>query len=298
MKNRIRATWIAIVLLGGGLSSYGQTLSAEIPLWDTPPVESNGLTGPETEVGPKKFTTNVHFPTLRIYRANPACNTGATVLILPGGGYEALAMRQEGDPFASWLAEQGITGIVLKYRMPNGHPRIPLEDAKQGMRRIQEYAASWQIDTSRIGVMGFSAGGHLASTLLVRYEADCRPAFGVLFYPVISFDDRWVHRGSARNLLGADTTQTMKTYYSNELHITPQTPPTLLLLSNNDGTVLPHNSILFYEALRKNHVPTALYIFPSGGHGWGFRDTFAYHELMKTLVLEWIRPFTEPLKQK
>ena len=197
-------------------------------------------------------------------------------------------MRQEGDPFAAWLAGQGITGVVLKYRMPNGHHRIPLEDAKQGMRLIREHAREWQIDTARIGVMGFSAGGHLAATLLTRYEATSRPAFGILFYPVISFDDRWAHRGSVQNLLGADSTETMKTYYSNELQVTPQTPPTLLLLSNNDGTVKPRNSIMFYEALRENRVLTALYIFPSGGHGWGFRDTFAYHEIMKTLILQWI----------
>ena len=178
--------------------------------------------------------------------------------------------------------------MVLKYRMPNGHHRIPLEDAKQGMRLIREHAREWQIDTARIGVMGFSAGGHLAATLLTRYEATSRPAFGILFYPVISFDDRWAHRGSVQNLLGADSTETMKTYYSNELQVTPQTPPTLLLLSNNDGTVKPRNSIMFYEALRENRVLTALYIFPSGGHGWGFRDTFAYHEIMKTLILQWI----------
>ena len=172
--------------------------------------------------------------------------------------------------------------------MPNGHHCIPLEDAKQGMRLIREHAREWQIDTARIGVMGFSAGGHLAATLLTRYEATSRPAFGILFYPVISFDDRWAHRGSVQNLLGADSTETMKTYYSNELQVTPQTPPTLLLLSNNDGTVKPRNSIMFYEALRENRVLTALYIFPSGGHGWGFRDTFAYHEIMKTLILQWI----------
>lgn len=153
------------------------------------------------------------------------------------------------------------------------------------MRLIREHAREWQIDTARIGVMGFSAGGHLAATLLTRYEATSRPAFGILFYPVISFDDRWAHRGSVQNLLGADSTETMKTYYSNELQVTPQTPPTLLLLSNNDGTVKPRNSIMFYEALRENRVLTALYIFPSGGHGWGFRDTFAYHEIMKTLIL-------------
>ena len=210
------------------------------------------------------------------------------VLIAPGGGYSFLAINHEGKEIAQWLAGNGITGVVLKYRIPNGHHAIPLADAQQGMRLIRENSAKWKIDPNSVGVMGSSAGGHLAATLLTRYEATSRPAFGILFYPVISFDDRWAHRGSVQNLLGADSTETMKTYYSNELQVTPQTPPTLLLLSNNDGTVKPRNSIMFYEALRENRVLTALYIFPSGGHGWGFRDTFAYHEIMKTLILQWI----------
>ena len=195
MKNSIRTAVIICFAFLGALPLRGQELSLEIPLWATPPTENNGLTGPETKVGSKGFTANVSYPVLKVYRADAARNTGTAVLIAPGGGYGALAMRQEGDPFAAWLAGQGITGVVLKYRMPNGHHRIPLEDAKQGMRLIREHAREWQIDTARIGVMGFSAGGHLAATLLTRYEATSRPAFGILFYPVISFDDRWALRG-------------------------------------------------------------------------------------------------------
>lgn len=195
MKNSIRTAVIICFAFLGALPLRGQELSLEIPLWATPPTENNGLTGPETKVGSKGFTANVSYPVLKVYRADAARNTGTAVLIAPGGGYGALAMRQEGDPFAAWLAGQGITGVVLKYRMPNGHHRIPLEDAKQGMRLIREHAREWQIDTARIGVMGFSAGGHLAATLLTRYEATSRPAFGILFYPVISFDDRWAPPG-------------------------------------------------------------------------------------------------------
>lgn len=288
MKQCLKTAAFVCAVLLGFLPLHGQEAPLEIPLWSHGPAESNGLSGPETTVGSRKFKANVSVPTLTLYPARPDRNTGISVLIAPGGGYGALALQLEGDPFARWLAENGITGIVLKYRMPNGHHRIPLEDAKQAMRLIREHAGAWQIDTARIGVMGFSAGGHLASTLLNRYEADSRPAFGVLFYPVISFDDRWTHRGSVLNLLGADTTAAMKAYYSNERQVTPRTPPTLLLLSNNDGTAKPKNSLLFYEALRENHVPTALYLFPSGGHGWGFRENFPYHEIMKTLVLDWI----------
>lgn len=155
MKNSIRTAVIICFAFLGALPLRGQELSLEIPLWATPPTENNGLTGPETKVGSKGFTANVSYPVLKVYRADAARNTGTAVLIAPGGGYGALAMRQEGDPFAAWLAGQGITGVVLKYRMPNGHHRIPLEDAKQGMRLIREHAREWQIDTARIGVMGF-----------------------------------------------------------------------------------------------------------------------------------------------
>ncbi len=285
--------WICLcvwgVLVGWSLPSLAQTTPSELPLWPEGPSESNGLSGPETIVGPRDYTSNVSVPTLTFYPARSDRNTGIGVILIPGGGYAALAMQQEGEPVARWLAEHGISGIVLKYRMPNGHARVPLADAQQTMRLIRAHARQWGLDTARIGVMGFSAGGHLASTLLTRYEQDTRPAFGILCYPVISFADSLVHRGSMLNLLGADTTETMKAYYSSERHVTPQTPPTLLLLSNNDGTVKTRNSTLFYDALKAQKVPSALYLFPSGGHGWGFRESFSYHEIMKTLVLDWIR---------
>ena len=267
--------------------SKAQHAPFEVTLWPSTPPGNSGLTGPET-IDEHGFVHNVTLPSLLVYPAAQEKNTGMAVLIAPGGGYSFLAINHEGKEIAQWLAGNGITGVVLKYRIPNGHHAIPLADAQQGMRLIRENSAKWKIDPNSVGVMGSSAGGHLAATLLTRYEATSRPAFGILFYPVISFDDRWAHRGSVQNLLGADSTETMKTYYSNELQVTPQTPPTLLLLSNNDGTVKPRNSIMFYEALRENRVLTALYIFPSGGHGWGFRDTFAYHEIMKTLILQWI----------
>ena len=266
---------------------YGQT--ATLKIWDnTTAPHSNGITTPETEKEPNRVR-NTSEATLYIFPADKAKTTGQAVVICPGGGYGMLAMDHEGYEMAKWFAANGITGAVLKYRMPNHHPEVPLEDAVQALRimaGLEAGATGYTAD--KVGIVGSSAGGHLAATLLTRYEATSRPAFGILFYPVISFDDRWAHRGSVQNLLGADSTETMKTYYSNELQVTPQTPPTLLLLSNNDGTVKPRNSIMFYEALRENRVLTALYIFPSGGHGWGFRDTFAYHEIMKTLILQWI----------
>ena len=270
-------------------SLQAQTAPIELPLWPEGPTESNGLTGPETIVGSRHYTSNVSVPTLTFYPARADRNTGISLILAPGGGYAALALPQEGEPAARWLAEQGISGLVLKYRMPNGHRCVPLDDAQQAMRLIRAHAQEWGIDTARIGIMGFSAGGHLASTLLTHYEADTRPAFGILCYPVISFADSLAHRGSMLNLLGADTTAAFKDYYSNERHVTPDTPPTLLLLSNNDGTVKTRNSTLFYDALKQNRVPAALYLFPTGGHGWGFQESFVYHELFKTLVLDWIR---------
>ena len=182
------------------------------------------------------------------------------------------------------------------------------------MRLIRENSAKWKIDPNSVGVMGSSAGGHLASTLLTHFDAATRPAFGVLgrcrrdpllcpgdsvgeflndfgvlFYPVITFADSLTHRGSVRGLAGENLTSQLRNYYSNEKQVTAQTPPVLLLQSDDDRTVPPQNSIMFYEALKSWQIPAALYTFPSGGHGWGFRPSFRFHDQMKQLLLDWLQ---------
>lgn len=291
MKTTIRHAGLMMLFALFSLNAFAQT-PFEVPLWEeTQPPVSNGLSGAEITHDDNGFTSNVSIPGMTVYPARTDKHTGMAILIIPGGGYGALAMHHEGRDFALWLAENGITGIVLKYRLPNGHRTVPLDDAQQAMRLIRKNAQTWQIDQDRVGAMGFSAGGHLASTLLTHFDAGSRPDFGLLFYPVVSFDDRWTHKGSVRNLLGENPSDEMRTYYSNEKQVSPQTPPTLILYSDDDKTVMPVNGAMFYEALKAQSVPAALYIFPSGGHGWGFNTTFRYHDVMTQLVMDWLGNF-------
>jgi acetyl esterase/lipase len=288
MKHVITATCILSSLFLPCSLASGQEAPFEVKVWKEPPARGNGITGKE-EITPEGHVTRVSEASMTVYPAAAGKNSGAAVLICPGGGYGRLAARHEGSDVAEWLAANGITGIVLKYRLPNHHHDIPLEDARQATRVTRENAAAWHVDPRRVGIMGFSAGGHLAATLLTRFDSLSRPDFGILFYPVITFDARLTHGGSVANLLGDEATGEWRAFYSNERHVTPATPPTLLFHSNDDTSVPPENSLLFYEAARASSVPASLHVFPSGGHGWGFRPSFAYHALVKAILLEWIQ---------
>ncbi|MDR1371016.1 MAG: alpha/beta hydrolase [Dysgonamonadaceae bacterium] len=278
--------FLAILLLTSMTISAQELM--EIPVWPGGTTESNGITAEETTNG-SGHVSNVSVASFKIYPADKAKNTGIAVLICPGGGYGIEAAGHEGVDFAQWYAENGITGIVMKYRLPNGHHKIPLKDVQEAMRIIRHRASEWNINPHKIGVSGFSAGGHLASTLLTHFDESSKPDFGILFYPVITFGEINTHMGSRKNLLGADEkNQELIDYYSNEKQIRDNTPPTLLLLSDDDKGVVPENSILFYRGLKEKNIPACLYIFPVGGHGWGFKKDFRYHEQMKELVLEWL----------
>ncbi|GHT66140.1 hypothetical protein AGMMS50239_27140 [Bacteroidia bacterium] len=263
-----------------------QTNEFKMKLWPDGTLQKNGITEPEKTVN--NWISNVSVPDITVYPASKEKNTGKTVLICPGGGYAGLAAKHEGSDFAKWFSENGITAVVLKYRMPNHHYLLPLEDARQAMRIIRKNAASWGVNPHEVGVMGFSAGGHLASTLLTHFDSITRPDFGILFYPVITFNPAYTHQGSVNNLLGKEQTLTLITYFSNEEQVTRDTPPTLLLHSDDDKAVPVDNSLSFYKALQRNGVHASIYIFPTGEHGWGYNTSFPYHELMKSVVLEWI----------
>lgn len=283
MKTMVAAGCLTLM----GMSASAQTKPFELKIWPTTPPGVSGITQDEF-VDKNGMLHNVTVPSLFVYPADPAKNTGISVMIAPGGGYAYLAIDHEGKDIAQWLAENGITGIVLKYRIPNGHHTIPLSDAQQGMRVIREHAQEWNIDPNKVGVMGSSAGGHLASTLMTHFDAETRPAFGVLFYPVITFADSLTHRGSVKNLAGENLTSQLREYYSNEKQVTAQTPRTLLILSDDDRTVPAQNSTMFYNALKSWQIPASMYVFPTDGHGWGFRSSFRYHEVMKELLLDWL----------
>lgn len=229
-------------------------------------------------------------PELYIYPADKGKNTQKALILCPGGAYSGLAISHEGHDIAQWLASEGITGIVLKYRMPHGNRNLPIDDARKAIHTVRRMAQQLQLDEHKIGLAGSSAGGHLASTIATHVTDSLeRPDFCVLFYPVISARKDCIHEFSFANLLGENRQAKDYAEYSNELHVTPHAPPTLLLLSDDDTAVSPTNSLLYYNALKRNGVEAAMYIFPTGGHGWGYKDTFPYKELWKSLLLEWLK---------
>lgn len=249
--------------------AFAQTVA---PLWDGPAPQSHG-------------TSPNDIPTLTVFLPpdSPLTPTPA-IVICPGGGYAKLSMETEGVNEAKWFRERGVAAFVLKYRLPvNGyrHP-VPLLDAQRAIRLVRAHAAEWKINPANVGVMGFSAGGHLASTLDTHFDAgnaqaadpvdkqSCRPDFAVLVYPVISMKDGITHQGSKHNLLGPNPDPALVENLSNESQVTTQTPPTLLVHAADDGAVPIENSRLMYAALQKAGVPSALQEYPRGGHGFGF----------------------------
>jgi len=233
----------------------------------------------------KDLTKN---PVITVYRAkNP---NGKAILMCPGGGYTHLASGHEGHDMAQWFNSLGITYVVLKYRMPGGDCTIPLADAEQAMRIVRGHAAEWGIDSSKIGVMGASAGGHLASTLATHYSGkETRPDFQVLFYPVVSMDPTITHMGSRDSLIGKNPTAEQQRKFSNDLQVTPDTPKAFLMLSADDTVVVPANSINYFNALNSNHILVSMHIYPTGGHGWGFRDDFRYKRQWTGELEKWLR---------
>lgn len=290
------------ILLTIALSLLTTTMQAQdftVKLWDnaTAP-HSNGLTGPEKDEGEVRIS-NVTEAVLYIYEAAEDKATGQAIVICPGGGYALLAMGHEGHDFARWFAEQGITAAVLKYRMPNHTPQVPMEDAAEALRYMREEYKEGKALKS-VGIMGFSAGGHLAaSTAVGALEANgdkspratARPDFTILFYPVITGEPLHAHAGSYNNLLGADRTQEQTDCWAPDKLVTERTPTTFLVLSDDDG-VKPVNSIRFYGALKQYNTPASLHILPSGGHGWGFRD-FAYKAVWQNALSDWLKRLSD-----
>lgn len=209
-------------------------------------------------------------PTLTIYPAYGHEISSTAVIVCPGGGYAALAMNHEGRQVANWLNSLGVTAFVLKYRLgPRYHHPIELGDAQRAIRIVRSQAQEFGISPDRVGIMGFSAGGHLAATAATHFETGTRPDFAILAYPVISFTAPYTHKGSEKNLLGDNPDPKLAEELSAELHVTAQTPPTFLFTTSADTGVPAENSIAFYLALHKAGVPAELHVFERGPHGVG-----------------------------
>lgn len=264
---------------------YGQ--AATVKIWDnaTAP-HSNGITTPEQEPEPNRLA-NTSEAVLYLFPADKARATGLAVVICPGGGYARLAIDHEGYEMAQWFAANGITAGVLKYRMPNHHPEVPLEDAEQALRILRGDVPGAEGFTSpKAGIVGFSAGGHLAA--MASTIGEVKPVFSVLFYPVITARKGQGHQGSFDNLLGGKRDAETDARYSLHNRVTDDTPPALLLLSDDDRTVPPVNSLLYYNALKEHGIEASMHIYPTGGHGWGFHDNFSYKPQWQAALLDWL----------
>jgi len=260
-----------------------------IPLW------ANGAPG---ALG----ATPADQPEMTPYLPPAGTANGTAVVIFPGGGYAHLAMDHEGSAIANWLAGLGVTTFVVKYRLgPAYHHPTMIGDAQRAIRIARARAAEWNVDPRRLGIIGFSAGGHLASTAGTHFDAgnsastdpieraSSRPDFELLIYPVITMRDSVTHGGSRLNLLGKQPTPELVQLLSNELQVTRETPPTFLVHSTDDRTVPVQNSLLFYEALKRNGVPVEMHVFEHGGHGYGMAPKDPALAIWTALCENWMR---------
>jgi acetyl esterase/lipase len=280
---------IATILIALASTASVAAEATTIPLW------KDGAPGAPTKPQDE--------PVLFVHRPAADVATPTAVIVCPGGGYSHLAVEKEGSKIAEWLNSFGVTAFVLRYRHGGTgykHP-IPMQDGQQAIRTVRSRAAEWDLDPNKIGVMGFSAGGHLASTLGTHFDAglpytsdpisrvSSRPDFMILCYPVITLTADYMHKGSRDNLLGKDPTPQLVREMSNEFQVTKETPPTFIFQTDEDTTVPAENALAFYAALRKAKVPAELHIYQVGGHGLGLAaDTPGTHDWPERLK-EWFK---------
>jgi acetyl esterase/lipase len=282
-----------ILSAGAALAS-----AADIPLW---PEGVPGARNIGPELRKDGYVSNVSEPSLTVVHAAVDRPNGTAVIIAPGGGYVRMANSREGEQYANWLSTLGVTSFILHYRAQEfGHP-APLQDVLRAVRLVRSRAAEFGIDPARIGVMGSSAGGHLAASAgtLFNHPAgrtgaaldatSARPDFLMLMYPVITLDGSAAHMGSRKSLLGPAPSPELVQLMSVEKQVTSSTPPTLLIHTQADQAVPVENSILFYQALTRNKVPAEMYLFEQGGHGMGMRDNLGTASAWPKRAEEWLR---------
>lgn len=274
MRN-LKSIALLVALFAASMSAMAQR-SFDVNLWAAKAPNKNGL----------QDTAYI-----KVYLPDAKRATGRAVVICPGGGYAHLAMEHEGTQWAPFFNNMGIAAIVLHYRMPNGNVKVPISDAEEAMRTVRRNAKNWHINASDVGIMGFSAGGHLASTIATQSKADAKPNFQILFYPVITMMQGYTHQGSHDNLLGKDAHKKDEQKYCSDLQVTRVTPRACLLLSDDDHTVMPINSVNYYAELYRHDVPASIYVYPTGGHGWGMNTSFAFHAEMLTNLKGWLESF-------
>lgn len=279
MKNLLSSIAIAVIATAAQAQS---TIVYE--LWPDGAPTSNELEGPEIDID-GTHVTNVTKPTLTVHIPQK-CN-GKAIIACPGGAYVDVWINTEGNNLADWYNEQGIVYAVLKYRLPNAHREVPLDDVHKAMEIMKSHSEEWGF--SKLGIQGCSAGGHLAATAATHFKnEDERPDFQILFYPVISCEASFTHMQSRENLIGKNAPQDMVDLYSNEKQVTTNTPQAFIMASSDDGLVPVRNSIEYYNSLVKNNVPTSLHIYPTGGHGWCGHESFSYRQLWMSELKYWL----------
>lgn len=283
-----------LLILVSTINSFSQTMKinlwpeGSIPLSIKNNIQEQSISTDIVRIG------KVQVPQIEVYLPNKKGATGQAVIICPGGGYSILAYDWEGTDIAKLFNAHGIAAFVLKYRLPDSlsstaPDQVPLLDAKQAMRIVRSRADEWNINPDKIGIMGFSAGGHLASTLSTHFEETTKPNFSILIYPVISMDKNIAHMGSRNNLIGKHPSDEMIKLYSNELQITPKTPPTFIVHATDDNGVPVENSLYYYQGLKKNGVPAEMHIYPTGGHGFGLALGKGALASWPSLMIAWMK---------
>lgn len=278
--------FLSLIAYCGMSSTYAQK-TFDLKVWPNgPKIESKNHN--QTELVKTGLLSNNNEATLKVFLPKSDRKT-PMIVVCPGGGYRNLSIDSEGADFAPWLNERGIAMVVLNYRMPAGVNEIPLSDLQETLTLVRENAEEWNIDAGKVGVMGFSAGGHLAAMGAVSGEGITKPDFQILFYPVISMTDSITHKGSKNNLLGGNQDNNkLVEYYSADKRVDRKTPPAFIALADDDNSVIPMNSILYYSALKDYNIPAELHIYPSGGHGWGFKPTFDYRDEWQNALDGWL----------
>jgi acetyl esterase/lipase len=285
--------WLTVTMLLFTLKSFSQNMKMNLWPEGKVPLSIHNNLQEIVETNDITRISKVQVPQLEVFLPNKKSANGQAVIICPGGGYARLSYDWEGTDFAKLLNTHGIAAFVLKYRLPDSlsstaPDQVPLMDAKQAIKIVRAHAQEWNIKPNHVGIMGFSAGGHLASTLSTHFDEGTRPDFSILVYPVISMDKSIAHVGSRNNLIGMQPSAELIKMYSNEFQVSATTPPTFIIHATDDTSVPVENSLLYYQALKNNKVPVEMHIFPTGGHGFGLALGKGPLEKWPNLLLDWI----------
>lgn len=300
---------IKTILLFLFLSVFNNLIAQKftLPLWnkDIPNYKKTNQKEVHYSDNGMKVVKLVQKPAIEVFLPSQRSSTHRAVVICPGGGYRVLVPDWEGSDIAKWLNSKGIAAIVLKYRLPLSKSNIvpyksPLLDAQRALRLVRFHAKDWDIDSSKVGIMGFSAGGHVASTLGTHFNVDwinnkdsidyisARPDFMILMYPVITFRKPYAHMGSRINLIGDHPASSLIDFFSNELNVKKNTPPTFIVQATDDKSVPVENSLMFYSALKAKGIPVEMHIYPKGGHGFALAIGKGYLSTWVDRCIDWI----------